>query len=164
MKSKSIIEDVDGRKRISDDAAIELQELSTKIDELKQQEAELRQQILTGMIENNIDRCTMQNGTTFTQIIPAKIGSFDTDSFILNESEDIVRCFTIFEITSTFDEERFKAEHPEMYEAYSNKSICTNVETDKLQKTLPVIFDKYYSEKDSDKPITLRVTKKRGTK
>ena len=153
-----------GRKVISEEAAKELLRLDSEIDELNASKAELRARILDAMIENNIEKCGTDSGLTFTQVIPAKVGLFDSNSFMLNEAESIVRCFTQFNETKTFDEERFAKENPELYNKYCNSDIHAEVDADKLAKTLPDVFKKYYSEKDSDKPVTLRVGKKRGAK
>lgn len=153
-----------GRKVISEEAAKELLRIDSEIDSLNASKTELRNLILDAMIENNIEKCGTDSGLTFTQVIPAKIGLFDSNSFMLNENESIVRCFTQFDETKTFDEERFARENPELYDKYCSTDVQANVDTDKLAKTLPDIFKKYYSEKDSDKPVTLRVGKKRGAK
>ena len=160
----NITDSKNGRVSISDEAANMLSEIDAKIDELTKQKNELRKQILDAMIENHIDKCSTENGITFTQIIPANISHFDTDAFIMNEPEDVVSCFTSFDEIKTFDEEKFEKENPELYEKYCNKEVETNVDTDKLEKALPIVFKKYYSEEESDKPVTLRVGKKRGVK
>ena len=153
-----------GRKVISEEAAKELLRIDSEIDALNASKTELRNLILDAMIENNIEKCGTDSGLTFTQVIPAKVGLFDSNSFMLNEAESIVRCFTQFDETKTFDEERFARENPELYDKYCSTDVQANVDTDKLAKTLPDVFKKYYSEKDSDKPVTLRVGKKRGAK
>lgn len=160
----NVIDNVKGKKTISDDAAKKLSEIESQIDELTSDKNELRKLILDAMIENNVDKCICSNGTTFSQIIPSKIVTFDNDSFIMNESEDVVRCFTTFDEIKTFNEEKFKAENPDLYNKYVETSIETNIDTNKLVKTLPNIYKKYATEKDSDKPVTLRVGKKRVSK
>lgn len=157
----NILDTSNDRKTISDEVSKRLSEIDAKIDELSKEKNELRKNILDAMIENNIDRCVCKDGTTFTQIIPSKIIDFDKDAFVMNEPEDVVKCFSTFEEHNTFNEEKFMNENPELYKKYSDSSIETIVDTDKLSKTLPTIYRKYVTEKESNKAISLRVGKKK---
>lgn len=150
-----------GRLTVSKATVARLNEISFIIDELNDEELYLRRSILEGMIENNIDKCS-QEGMTFTQVMPKPKATFDVDSFLLNESEDVVKCFTTFEEQEEFDFEKFKEENPEVYKKYTKKNIIPDVDTKKLQKTLQPVFNKYYHEEPSDKPSTLRITFKKG--
>ena len=151
----------DGRLTVSKEAATRLQEIGNQITALNDEESLIRHEILEGMVANNIEKCTSCN-MTFTQVMPKSKGIFDADSFLLNESEDVVKCFTTFEESDEFDVENFKQENPEMYERYTKKNIIPIVDVKKLQKTLEPVFKKYYSETPSDKPSTLRISAKKG--
>ena len=161
MEIKIFETNEEGRLTVSKEAAIRLQEIDSQITALNDEENYLRHEILDGMIANNIDRCS-SCGMTFTQVMPKAKGTFDTDSFLLNESEDVVKCFTTFEETEEFDIETFKKENPEMYKKYVKQNIIPTVDVKKLQKLLEPVFNKYYSEIPSDKPSTLRITIKKG--
>ncbi len=150
-----------GRLSVSKAAVSKLNEISSTIDELNDEKNYFRRSILEGMIEHNIDKCS-QEGMTFTQVMPKPNATFDIDSFLLNEPEDVVKCFTSFEEQEEFDFEKFKEENPEMYKKYTKTNIISNVDTKKLQKTLLPVFNKYYHEEPSDKPSTLRITVKKG--
>jgi len=153
--------DEKGRLTVSKAAVSRLKQISEISDELSKEENSIRQSILNGMVENHIDKCT-QDGMTFTQVMPKAKGTFDVDNFLLNETEDVVKCFTTFDEESYFDEEAFKNENPELYKKYVKTNIIPNVDTKKLQKTLQPVFDKYYHEEPSNKPATLRITVKKG--
>lgn len=151
----------EGRLTVSTKVATKLQEIDNQIKALNDEESFIRHQILDEMVANNIDRCS-SCGLTFTQVIPKAKGVFDTDNFLLNESEDVIKCFTNFEENEEFDIEKFKIENHELYEKYTKKNIVPIVDTKKLQKTLEPVFKKYYSETSSDKLPTLRITTKKG--
>lgn len=157
----NIFENINGRLTVSKDVVDRLNNISSTINELNDEELYLRRSILEGMVANNIDKCNSY-GMTFTQVMPKPKANFDVDSFVLNENEDIVKMFTEFEEESHFDEETFKKENPELYQKYVKTNIIPHVDTKKLQKTLEPIFNKYYSEVPSDKPSTLRITSKKG--
>lgn len=161
---KTCITMKNGKATISEDVAEELLNIDSLIDELTSRKDAIRKQILNRMIEKHIEKSVTNAGLTFTQVIPSKVIYFDTDSFITNESEDVVKCFTNFEEEKTLDIERFKQECPELYEKYCNTNIKTNVDIKKMQEVLPIVYNKYAIEKDSEKPISLRITKKRGLK
>ena len=153
--------DSDGRLTVSDEAAARLKEIETQLKTLKAEESSLRASILERMSANKIDRCS-SNGVTFSQILPKPIGTFDTESFLLNESEDIIKFFTTFDEEKHFNEESFKAENPELYERYTETAIIPTVDTEKMKKNLTTVFDKYWHEEASDKLPTLRVSFKKG--
>jgi len=151
----------EGRLTVSKETATRLQEIDEQVTALNDEENLIRHEILDGMVVNNIDKCS-SCGMIFTQVMPKAKVTFDTDSFLLNETEDVVKCFTTFEETEEFDFETFKAENPEMYKKYTKKNIIPIVDTKKMQKVLEPVFKKYYSEIPSDKPSTLRITFKKG--
>lgn len=153
--------DENGRLTVSDQAAQRLKEIDEQVTILNNEENLIRHEILEGMIQNQIDKCSTL-GMTFTQVMPKPKGTFDVDAFFLNESEDIIKCFTTFEEEEEFDIERFKSEKPELYMKYLNKNIITNVDVKKMEKTLTPVFKKYWHEEPSDKPTTLRITTKKG--
>lgn len=158
----NIIEhDENDRLTISKEASSKLSKLMSDISSLKAEESELRKEILEEMIANNIERCTVE-GLSFTQVQPKPICFFDEDAFLLNEHESITKIFTNVEEVKAFDEERFKTEQPDLYNQYLKSDIQTHVMTDMLQKALPTIFKKYYSETESDKKVTLRVSASKG--
>ena len=141
---------------ITKEMAKELVEISKQKDELSKRETELRTMILEDMLEHNIDKCVVEN-VTFTQIIPKSKFEFNTNEFILNESEDVVKCFTTFEETEYFDAEEFIKENPEIYQKYLKKDVHPNVDTKKMEKSLTDVYKKYITEIPSDKPVSLRV-------
>lgn len=149
------------RLTVSKDVVLRLKEINNITTELSNEEKDLRTQILDSMLANNIDKCE-SCGMTFSQVVPKSKGTFNTDEFMLNESEDVVKCFTTFTEESYFDEETFKKDNPELYEKYVKRNIIPLVDTSKLEKTLTPIFNKYYTEIQSDKPISLRIGTKKG--
>lgn len=161
MEIKIFETNEEGRLTVSKEAAMRLHEIDNEVTALNDEENLIRHQILDGMVANNIDRCS-SCGLTFTQVMPKAKGLFDTDNFLLNESEDVVKCFTTFEEQEEFDFETFKKENPEVYKKYTKQIIIPTVDTKKLQKTLEPVFKKYYSEEPSNKPVTLRITSKKG--
>jgi len=162
MKDYRILEfNEHDRLTVSKEVALRLKEISSITNELSTEEKDLRKQILDSMLENHIDKCETC-GMTFSQVVPKAKGDFDVDNFMLNESEDIVKCFTTFEEETYFDEEAFKKDNPELYAKYIKSNIMSNVDITKLEKTLTPIFNKYYHEVQSDKPITLRIGTKKG--
>lgn len=154
-------EDSNGRLTVSEEAASRLQQISSEIAALSNEETFIRHHILDGMIANNIERCS-SCGLTFTQVNPKPKGEFDVDSFLMNESEELVKCFTTFEETKTFDEEAFKADNPELYEKYVKTDIIPTVDIKKMEKVLEPTFKKYWHETPSTKPVTLRISSKKG--
>ena len=151
-------QDKNGRLVISKEVATKLSSISSQIDELSNDEKELRKEILEAMQANNIDGC-VSCGMKFSQIIPKPIGKFDINSFIENQSEELVEEFTTATVQEEFDVDKFKAENPELYEKYVRKNYEFDVDTKKLQDVFPKIFEQYYHEEQSNKPITLRITK-----
>lgn len=162
MEELKIFEkDENGRLTVSQATVQRLNEIDEQVTALNDEESLIRHEILDGMIQNQIDKCS-SHGLTFTQVMPKAKGTFDTDSFLLNESEDIVRCFTAFEEEDEFDIDKFKAENPELYKKYVKQNITPIVDTKKLEKTLTPVFKKYWHEIPSDKPTTLRIAAKKG--
>ena len=153
--------DENGRLNVSQATVQRLKEIDEQVNTLNDEENFIRHEILDGMIQNQIDKCST-SGMTFTQVMPKPKGTFDIESFLLNESEDVVKCFTTFEEEDEFDIEKFKAENPELYKKYTKTNIIPTVDTKKMEKTLTPIFEKYWHEIPSDKPVTLRITTKKG--
>ena len=137
---------------------IEIEELKSQ---LEKEEKELRSSILSEMLNNNVDKCITDN-VSFSQVIPKNKVEFDDDSFIMNESDDIVGCFVSFSVDNIFNEEKFKNEHPDLYEQYIDVIVKHETDIKKLEKTLPLVYKKYTKEIQSDKPISLRITIKKG--
>lgn len=162
MEELKIFEkDENGRLTVSQETVQRLNDINKEVATLNDEESLIRHEILDGMIQNQIDKCS-SFGMTFTQVMPKPKGTFDVDSFLLNESEDVVKCFTTFEEEDEFNIEKFKAENPELYNKYLSKNITPVVDTKKMEKTLTSVFNKYWHETPSDKPATLRITTKKG--
>lgn len=138
-----------------------LNEISNEITTLQNEEDDLRNQILEEMRSNNIDTCKSKN-LVFTQVFPKDKLIFDSKKFLENESEDVIASFSTLNEHDDFNIEKFKAENPELYEKYVTHNVDLDVDTTKLQKALPIIFDKYASYIKNDKPSTLRITRKKG--
>ena len=153
-------QDKNGRLVVSKEVVNKLSTISSQIDELSTQEKELRKSVLESMQANNIDSC-ISSGMKFSQIIPKPIGTFDVNSFIENQSEDLVEAFTSATVTEVFNVDKFKAENPELYAKYVEKNYEVDIDTKKLQDVFPKIFEQYYHEEQSNKPITLRITKQK---
>lgn len=153
------VKDENERLIVNEDIVNRLQEIESQKSKLADEETNIRNAILEGMIENNIEKCTTKN-FTFTQVIPKNIEIFDKDAFLMNENDDVISCFTGFSEIVTFDEAKFKTEHPEMYEKYSTVKVEAEVDVKKLQKTLKPIYDKYCHIQESNKRISLRIVKK----
>lgn len=156
-----IIKDEKGRLTISDSVVAELKNISDTISELDRKEQSIRNDILSEMIANNIEKC-ISSGMTFTQIIPKAKETFDTEKFLMNESEDVVNCFTTYDETCDFDIEKFKSENPSLYDKYLKKTIIPIVDTNKMKKVLEPMYEKYCTRVESSKPISLRITEKKG--
>lgn len=137
---------------------IEIEELKSQ---LEKEEKELRSSILSEMLNNNVDKCITDN-VSFSQVIPKNKVEFNNDDFIMNESEDVVSCFTDISSEDVFDENKFKLENPDLYKKYVNTIFHSEVDTKKLEKTLPLVYKKYAKEIQSDKPISLRIAIKKG--
>ena len=155
--------DENGMLTVSKETVRRLEEIGKEQNGLATEEKAIRAGILDGLIANNIEKCSAGN-MSFTQVIPKPKASFDVDSFLLNEPEDVVNCFTSYEESEEFDVESFKKDNPELYRKYTKKEIMPIVDTAKMQKALEPIFRKYYSEIPSDKPATLRISAKKGSK
>lgn len=130
-------------------------------EELETAEKELRKAILEAMINNNIIS-TNVGKYTLSQIVPKAKEVFNSEEFITNENEDVVNAVTNIQDTTFFDVETFMKENPEMYNKYLKHKYEYNIDTKKLQDFLPNIYKKYLSIQDSDRQISLRITKKRG--
>jgi hypothetical protein len=99
----------------------------------------------------------------------SKVGSadkevFNEEDFLLNVPEEILADFVTVVETSTFDEEKFKAENPELYAKYVNTDITSSVNTKKLSKSNPSLYEKYVTKVKSDKAPTIKIVanKKNG--
>lgn len=152
----------DGNERLSvskkvANRLVEIEELKSQLDA---EEKELRTSILQEMINNNVDKCTTDN-VSFTQIIPKNKVEFNNDDFIMNESEDVVNCFTDISSEEIFNEDKFRTENPDLYKKYLDTIFHTEVDTKKLEKTMPLVYKKYAKETKSDKPISLRIAIKK---
>lgn len=159
MNNNIIIRNDKGEVIVNPEVGTLLNDILTEKEKLMQKELELKHSILTAMKENDIQTADV-DGFKFSQVVPKPLSKFDTDAFLLNENEEILSAFITISEEKLFNIEKFKSEQAEMYERYSETYQNVDVNTKKLCKTLPAIYNKYYSETPSDKEITLRVTKK----
>lgn len=144
--------------------------LSEKVDELlvvvnndlslaKDNDATLREAILSAMLQNNIDSCKLAH-YSLSVVRPHDIFSFDTNSFIENERTDIINAFTeVVEEDDEFNLEKFKEENPEIYQKYLTKKQTINVDCNKLKSVFPDIYNKYMSSVPSTRKVTLAIKK-----
>lgn len=148
-----------GRLTVDVKVAETLSSLEQTKAEIDDKISEIRKGILEEMIANNITKCSSAH-YSFIQVQPKPITHFDNDKFMQNENIDIVNFVsTVTEEEPVFDIEKFKAEHKDLYDAYTKVDMKVDVDQKKLKESFPQIFEKYYSEEPSPKPATLRVAK-----
>ena len=121
---------------------------------------ECRAALLKVMIDNQIYQAKIGK-YTISQVVPKKVVTFDVEKFMTEQNQDIINAFTKNEQTFEFDMETFIKECPEIYSKYLRKQDNYVVDTDRLSKVLPEIYNKYITITDSDKPISIRILKKK---
>jgi len=121
---------------------------------------ECRAALLKAMIDNQIYQAKIGK-YTISQVVPKNVVTFDVEKFMIEQNQDIVNAFTKNEQTFDFDMETFVKECPEIYNKYLRKQDNYVVDTDRLSKVLPEIYNKYITISGSEKPITIRILKKK---
>lgn len=158
MKEFELVVFKNNTPTISDQVDELLDDIMKTKEQIEENEKFIRSAILDAMMKNGILQSKTTN-YTFSQVIPKSNVQFDSDEFLLNEPLEITSVFTNVSETETFNLEKFKAENPDIYKKYTETTISTFVETKKLEKTLPEVYQKYITINPTTKPITLRVAK-----
>lgn len=94
---------------------------------------------------------------TVSKVQPADKVEFNEEKFLLEVQEEILADFVDVIEEKKFNEEKFKAENPELYEKYVESDYVSSVNTKKLSKSNPTLYDKYTTVTKSDKPATIRI-------
>lgn len=158
MKEFELVVFKNGTPTISDQVDELLDDIMKTKEQIEENEKFVRSTILDAMMKNGILQSKTTN-YTFSQVIPKSNVQFNSDEFLLNEPLEITSVFTNVSETETFNLEKFKAENPDIYKKYTETTISTFVDTKRLEKTLPEIYQKYITFNPTTKPITLRVAK-----
>lgn len=158
MKDFELVVLKNGTPTISDQVDELLDDIMKTKEQIEENEKFVRSAILDAMTKNGILQSKTTN-YTLSQVIPKSDVQFDSDEFLLNESLEITSVFTSVSETETFNLEKFKAENPDIYKKYTEITIGTFVDTKRLEKTLPEVYQKYITFNPTTKPITLRVAK-----
>ena len=127
-----------------------------KEEDYKNFESEVREVILNLMAKYGTVVIKSQNYIV-SKVSPADKVEFDEEKFLLETSEDILSVFVDVIEEKTFDEEAFKNEHPDLYEQYVKTNYISHVNTKKLAKTFPAIYDRYTTTIKSDRAPTIRI-------
>ena len=119
-----------------------LDDFTTIKQQFEESEKAFRSKLLGAMQENGIYSASVGK-YKITCVSPKNKETFNSDEFILNESEDIVKLFTTFETTETFNIEKLKEKYPEIYKECCNEETTAIVDVKKLGKNFPDIYNKY---------------------
>lgn len=130
------------------------------LNDATQVDKELREAILNAMIDNNIQTAHIGK-YTISQVVPKSTITFDYESF-KSENANILPDYSTTTETESFDMDLLKSKYPDIYNEIRKVNKVTVVDTKKLEKSIPTLFQKYATEIKSDKKITLAIkTKKR---
>lgn len=152
-----IIKDEDNNIITVDQAECILDEYYDIKETIEEAEKKLRECILNSMLQNNIVKSKI--GKYTVSLTNCKdIEVFNENDFLKNENEDIVKNFVNEEKTENFNLELFKKEHFDLYNQYTTITVNRIVDSKKLNKYLPNVYQKYISIKESDKKVSLRIS------
>lgn len=128
----------------------------TKEKEFKEFDSEVKEVILNLMSKYGVP-LIKSNSYTISKVQSADKVDFDEEKFLLEVPQEILADFVSVIEEKHFNEEKLKAEHPEIYEQYVETNFVSNVNVKKLSKSMQTLYDKYTTVTKSDKPATLRI-------
>lgn len=164
ISSYTLIEnDEDNVAVLSESAKWLLETTEENCDIAYTQSVACKNAILKAMQENDIAVAKLGKYTV-SVIVPKNTIKFDAESFILQESDEVVAGFSSIEETTYFDIDKFREDNPELYKKYLKTESKVVVDTGKLEKTFKQIYDKYTTEIVSTKAPSLRLSKEKEAK
>lgn len=129
------------------------------VNDAEQIEKELRESILEAMKANGI--FTAKVGKyTLSQVVPKDTVTFDYETF-KKENANLVESFSTTTETESFDMELLKTKYPAIYNEIRKVNKVVVIDTKRLEKGVPDIYNKYTTSVKSEKPITLAIKAKK---
>lgn len=142
MENMELIIKVNDVPQINPSLEKMLDEFTTIKQQFEETEKEFRSKLLNAMQENGIYSASIGK-YKITCVSPKNKETFNSDEFILNETEDVVKLFTTFETVESFNLEKLKEKYPEIYKECCNEETIATVDIKKLSKNFPDIYNKY---------------------
>ena len=133
------------------------------LEDAKKNDEEFRQAILKAMLDNDIKTAKLGK-YTISVVVPHNTIIFDSDKFIEDylDNTEFLKEFVEYKVQEKpFNLEKFKEEHTDLYKEYTGYDETFEVDTKKLEKLLPQVFEKYSSEVVSTKKTTLTIKEKK---
>lgn len=127
-----------------------------KEQDFKSFEAEVKEVILNLMTKYG-SAIIKSSNYTISKVQPSDKIEFNEERFLLEVPEEILADFVSVIEEKKFNEEKFKAEHSDLYEQYIETDYISSVNVKKLAKANPTLYDKYTTVTKSDKPATIRI-------
>lgn len=152
-----------GIATLSDEVEELLDNVKHQLDKAKEDDTAFRQALLDAMLKNDIKTAKVGKYTIST-VVPHNTVVFDSKKFIDDylDNTEFLQSYVSYHVNEkSFDLERFKKEHPDLYKEYTGFDEEFVVDTDKLQKELPYVFDKYSTEVVSTKKTTISIKEKK---
>mgnify|MGYP004655321405 CR=1 FL=1 len=101
---------------------------------------------------------------TISQVVPKEKSEFNKEKFIQEQPDDIIEGFSTINEVKVFNEQILKEKYPEIYDECCETQYDVEVDTKKLSKAYPEIFDKYNVIIPATSDVTLRITDKTAKK
>lgn len=139
------------------------QEVIDKLDELNALKCQIdeEEKALKAKIKDYLEKTGTKSlaykNYQISLVQPKDIETFDKDSFIANESIDVINKFAIVEFNNVLDETKLQTQYPEVYKDCCKEETHFEVDTKKLKKYLEPTFNKYNKVEPSNKPTTIRI-------
>lgn len=123
----------------------------------------IKDMMLDAMLDNNMKRAETEDFKVSIRENNSK-WVFDEEAFKSGESKDVVEAFTVTEKSRalTLDLDALKEKYPNVYEECLKveETETSHIDTNKLWKTLPNIYNKYATEIKPEKRGTISIKRK----
>lgn len=127
------------------------------VEKAKSDLENVRKELLQAMLETGLDSAKIGKYNV-SVVKPKDTETFDDAAFAATESSEVVSQFANIKVIDLpFDVNRFKADHPELYEEYSGHDEVMEIDEKKLKKTLPEVYKKFLTVTPSQRETTLRI-------
>lgn len=151
-----------GLATISEKVVVLMDDFYDRKAQIEQEEAQVREALLTAMVNNNVVSAKV-GPYTFSQVIPKDVVTFNSEACVkyLFENDPLAAAEVVSTSTSyEFDADKFIAENPEIAAKYMKKVSVNTVDEKKIKKLYPSCYEQFTTTTKSEKPITLRIVKK----